>query len=974
MIITNEDILLRNCLAQKVKQYKRLIDSGRPYVWELRLSLNEFCQLELALKNSCFSHGGNHNHLLSEEYAQIVVIYLAEWYKRYYKGADSVDVDKVLSLSTDELKSLFQFSGIDYHTFVYNASKNPDKTSYRWLESLQVLGGLAVKAELKRDSNDALLPQLCKIFHGEDIDINNIKDRNRAVAFQESISHKHSLYEYLDCILDKEKDLPFAVEDINDDTTDIPLLIERIQNADREAMKYKFDFEWIISYNANRNQMVRALKVKLKPEIIGGGRKQYIGYDRLCTPEWGVVSPENIGRLEFYLNFKKGTQLISTSSEAIFKYHNTGSSNTGFLCVGRIDEAVYSNVPIERFNQVEIVLKYDDVSQVVQTLSVKDYIQVYSIKGTSNKFSSRKNSQAATVVIFSSDYRLAEDYRELNTVYAHFRNKDLKSENYCWCPITDKIVLIGPDNKEIMPPFFNRNGLYQVVTKKYLRTIKYKDNTYVLYRYVDMDYEEGEIQEEHLPVLFGRQGLEVKHYATVQSKDSTSVVDYDLEWMKNGHYVDWDNEEPPQGELRIRVTVKGIVFKARVYYVPFETTAALSEPIWRDFENHRICTAIPGVEDVDDDFKLRLDYRESDTRQLEIGKEEAKILVDVYRPVILRELSQEGKIVSYTTKDENIEVPLLNCRQFSVRDFSELGVKEYSLNLNNTAYYSFTTFDKPNMHIDNYSESRSVSELSTDIQLDYLKIYITKPLDYCNDMWVWNYKDDPFKASNVNELKEDGIVFQSLMENPTPRHYAMPTIRKSKAGWGGKKKQVEVDVLKCFRTAASHKTYFFIFNPLIKCVHEGKQIEEILIPLLKNNTIFDEPHIVTSLFEFALQFHFDWMLLPRNWWKVEIERASSNEIEKKNLEDKLIKFFKLTSKIIDDREEHCLDNFLEQYWTFNDWPKIDSIADIALKLILDKPDALIKFDSMKDFLKSYDECRFKFSDMSKVVYNEYKDK
>ena len=973
MIITKEDIHLKSCLADKVKQYQLLIENGRPYVWELRLSLREFCLLESAINNSCSSHSGTHNHLLCEEYALLVVIYLAEWYKRFYRGADSADVNKVFTLSTDELKTLFQLAKIDDRTFVYNASRNPDKTSYRWLESLQVLGGLAIKAELKRDSNDALLPQLCKLFHGEDIDIDNIKDRNRAVAFQESISMKHSLYDYLDCILNKAKELPFALEDINDESTEIPFLIERILNANQEAMKYKFDFEWIISYTASRNQMVRSLKVKLKPEIIGGGRKQYIGYDRLSTAEWGIVSPENIGRLEFYLYFKNGNRLISKSKEPIFRYHNTGCSNTGFLCVGTIDEALYANVPIEPFDKVQLVMVYENVVRVVQSLLVKDYIQVYSVKGTSNKFSSKKNSQAATAVIFSSDYRLADAYTELNTVYAHFRNKESESEDYCWCPITDKIVLIGPDNKEIMPPFFNRNGLYQVVTKKYLRTIKYKDNTFVLYRYVDVDYDEEELQEEHLPVLFGRQGLEVRHYASSQAKDSTPVLNYDLEWMKNGRYVDWGNEEPQQGKLRLRVTVKGIVFKTRVYYVPFESTSVLQEPIWRDFEHQQICTAIPGIENIKDDFKQQFDYYESDTRQLEIGNDEGKILVDVYRPIILRELSQNGRIVSYNTKNENVEVPLLNCDQFSIRDFSESGVKEYNLNFGNKAYYCFTTFDRPTMHIDNYLESIAAPDLSTDVPLNYLRVYITKPLDNQTDLWGWNYKDGPHKVECGDDFKGEGIVFQSLKDNQTPRHYAMPTIRRSKSSWGVKKNLVKVDVLNCFKVAALHNTYFFLFNPLIKCVYEGKQIKEILLPLITSYSLLADKKMISCLYKFALQFHFDWMLLPREKWISEIEGFVASEVEKDMIKEQVVQFFRLTYKTTNERERQCLNEFLNQYWTFNVWPKVDCLADVALQLIIDKPDALNHFSSMKDFLKQYDECKFKFSDMSKAVHNDNKD-
>lgn len=966
---TDEDIQLLNCQIDSQNKMKQCIEIGRPYVWELRLSQKQFEEIESKLTNSVISHANDYRHLLCEDFAIIVIIYIAEWYKRYYKGTGTVDKNKVLSFSSKELEKLYLLANIDTNTFVYNASQNPDKTSFRWLESLQVLGGLAVQAELKRDENDALLSQLCKLFHGEDIEIDNFKDRNRAIAFQESIARQHSLYEYLDCILNKEKEMPFAKDDMDDEKTMIPLLIERIQNADREAKKYKFDFEWIINYTASCNQMFRSLKVKLKPEMIGGGRKQYIGYDRLKTPEWNVISPENVGRLEFYVRFKNGRQIIHTSHEPLFKYHNTGSETTGFLSVGKLDESIYNNVPVERFDKVEIILKYDNVTQVIQTLTVEDYMQVYALRGTANKFSSRRNSQAATAIVFSSAYKLADPYKDQPIVYAHYRNRENISEDYCWCPINDKIVLIGPDGKEIMPPFFNRNGLYQVVTKKYLRTIKYKENTFVIYKFIDADYDDEEMQEDYLPVLFGRQGLEVRHYESGNAKDAIPVTDYDLEWVKNGHYVDWNKEEPTQGAIRLRVTVKGIVFKTQVYYVPFEPIEDIQEPIWRDFEKCRICTAINGVENIDDNFMMLFDTRENDTRQLEIGNDNEKIIVDVYRPVILRELSQQGRIVSYNSKNEEIEIPLINCHQFSLRDFSESGVKEYKLDVSETAFYGFTTFDNPAMATTSYNEVQEASRILPNVPLDYLKIYITKAIDQVSDLWAWNYKNEPQKVRNANEFKGEGIVFQSLKDNEAPRHYSMPVIKKS--GWGGKNKQLDANVLNCFITAESHRTYFFLFNPLIKCVHERRMIKDIFIPIIsKDNRSENFQEIYEALYRFATQFHFDWMLLPRSLWISEIETLIKDDMEIQAVKNKIIHFFENTPKVTDTRERGCLREFLEKYWTFNKWPSVDGIADTALSLIIEKPEALHKFNSMKDFLKVYDECRFKFSEISKVVFVE----
>ena len=979
---TESDKRLLHTLPQKVEEMKQSILCGKPYVWKLRLSLAEFYDLESATGDSISSHAGHHEHLLTEDFAVVVVIYLAEWYKRFYCGADTMDENKVLSLNTEELKRLYELAGIDAKTFVYNASKNPDKTSYRWHESLQVLGGLAVQAELKRDKHDNLLPKLCKLFHGEDIDLDDLRDRNRAVAFQESIARQHSLYEYLKCILEKDehgrRNLPFAPSDLKDESTRIPELVSKIEQADVLAKKHKFDFEWIIQYAASTHSMVRQLKVKLKPEVIGGGKKQYIGYDRLRSEEWGMEHPENVGRIRMYLRFKNGGQYVQKEEkgeEPLFKYDNTGQEATGFLSVNKEDEAIYLRVPTTRFDKVEIVMHYDQTAHVVQQMEVADYMQVYEVsKSGGRRFTSRRNAQAPTVLIFSTVHRLTEEFQDIPLSYAHFRQGETFGEDYCWCPIMDKVILRLNTGEEL--PFFNRNGLYQVVTKKYLKTIKYMDNVFVLYKYIDTDEDDDVMQEDRLTVLFGRQALSVLHFPSGMAKDGVPAGDYTTEWYntKERRYVNWDEDhEPKQGKLRLRVTVKGLVFTPKVYYVPFFPTDPEQQPIWRDFETMRICTALEGVEDIQDDFSKDIGDNMPDTRQLEIGTASEKILVDVYRPILIRELSQkkscdvESKVISYHDVNEDIEIPLINCQQFSVRDFSANGVKEYQVTQKGTVYYNFPTFNHPGIDGTSFLLEEKVSALTPELPLDYLKIYTTKALDHAEELYAWNYKSEPVRVDSSFQIKEEGIVFQSLKDNDSPRHYAMPRANKGKGGWGGKKNVLVVDALYCFEKVAEHKAYFFLFNPLIKVIAARTQIKDIWLPLLKKREYNLTQADIGHLYLFALQFHFDWMLLPRDLWQAQIEEAAESEDEKKKIIQALADFFCQTPKATDERERVSLRDFVKRYWTFDGYPKVDAVAETALKLILDKPDALMKMGDLKEFLKIYDECRFKYIEMSKVI-------
>ena len=116
-----------------------------------------------------------------------------------------------------------------------------------------------------------------------------------------------------------------------------------------------------------------------------------------------------------------------------------------------------------------------------------------------------------------------------------------------------------------------------------------------------------------------------------------------------------------------------------------------------------------------------------------------------------------------------------------------------------------------------------------------------------------------------------------------------------------------------------------------------------------------------------MQFHFDWMLLPREQWQTQIEEVAESEDEKDKITQAVEDFFCQTPKATDERERVSLRDFVKRYWTFDNYPKIDAIAETALKLIMDKPDALMKIGDLKDFLKTYDECRFKFIEMSKAI-------
>ena len=968
---TDIDQQLLQWHPEKVEAFRELIAQGKPYVWALRLSLDEFLALESAIKNSIASHGGEHRHLLDESSAILTIIYVGEWYKRCYTGNES-DVP-AFTLTTEERKKLWLSSGININTFVYDASTVEDKTSLRWQESLQVLGGLAVKTELRRDDTDPLLGKLCRIYHGENVDLSEVRDYQRAVAFRESIARKHSLYDYMAAILSDNP--PFDKSDLTDSTSDFRRLISRINDADRNVRRDKFALEWRIIYSARHKKMVRSLAVRLRPEEIGGRYKEYIRYDRL-RDFWGIDHPEDIDRLSFALRFKDGTKTIREAdfNHPLLVYTNTGSSFIATMpqSVAEDGEAVLADVPLERFTRISIVMHVHGETRKVQDWDCNPYLQVYSHPQTVNMWTSRRLPQVATAVIFSNDYRLKDDSLRDSLVQLPFTNKDETGESVNWCPIYDTVTIVDDYGNE--QSFFNRNGRYQVLAKRYLNTIKYLDDIYALYKYVELsedddeeDIDEEDYAQENLPVLFGREGLEVRYYPHNESTDWSPVESYDLEFKVGGRYRQWTaDEEPRQGKQWLRVTVKGLSMIYKVYYVPFVKTEEHAEPIWRDFATKTIRTVLPGIADIQDDFKEDLKHTESDVKTLIIGGKGEKLLLDIYRPVKLTELYQNNQLIHYYASGENILLPLLTVSQFAVRDFSEKGVEVYHCGELGKGIYRFKKLAGNNISTNLWYQSKNASELSDVLPLNNLIVSLfTGERKNAIDLYAWDYEHEPYPVDTFGNYP--GIIFQSLKDNPSPRDYVMPQENKDDddEGWGDDddEESVTATPLQAFLVAKEYHTYFFIFEALRLMADRKRMVEDLLIPLIEKNALDEDT--IKELYQLALEFHFDWMLLERNKYLTAIE--DKNEEIQETIKADIIAFFRNTPKCTGVDERNSLDDFLERYWTFTKCTSTNKLGQTAAKLILGDPEALGRNGNMDTFLEQYDSCRYKFSELSKTI-------
>ena len=177
-------------LTKGLKDKIASFDISKPYVWLLKLSEADFNELEVCLNDIASANG--FSALVSPQYAVETTIYIAEWYKRKYQSGNSNPLVEKL-----DLEVLWTNAGINQKLYLYH----DDKGDKRWLYSIYVLGGLAIKHELGRNDNLRFLKGLCRLYHGEDYTLENLDEASRAIAFRESIKRCHSLYEYMQEIL-----------------------------------------------------------------------------------------------------------------------------------------------------------------------------------------------------------------------------------------------------------------------------------------------------------------------------------------------------------------------------------------------------------------------------------------------------------------------------------------------------------------------------------------------------------------------------------------------------------------------------------------------------------------------------------------------------------------------------------------------------------------------------------------------------
>ena len=788
-------------MTDELKHILDRFNPGEPYVWRLHVSDEAFLQLEadIAKNGASLSRG------LTEDSARLVIIYLAEWYRRIYKGGETGQTNAADGI---DLKNVWEASGINTDRYVYQTEAG----TRLWKYSIYVLGGLAVRHELGRSDKGSFLKALCRLFHGEGYTLENLDDESRAVAFRQSIAREHSLYEYLKEILDG-KEAQFQDKETL-------ALMEAIRTANDEVLRKKFSLEWMVVNNQASPFMKRMLRVALKPEQTGGGLHQYLRYDRLRA--WGVPSPEELRNLFIGIRWRNADHCVQDLDKRhpLLVYANNAH---GFVAWGAEERiATDRDIPVGRFTHLDIVA-YDEEGHewVAQTEEATTWLQLWRTSDGYDRWSSRRQPQHPTAVVFTDDWH--------STAPADMR-KAFKSkagdmgDAWNWCYIQSDITLT--DGKGQSVTLYNRNGYDQVFAILHKDTICYHEGGLVTVW--EEDDEEG-LAEVYYPLIFVKEDLHIRHFRTKDAIEEaeleTESVCRNVQFKRNGRYEAWtDGNQPECGLVQLRITEKDVDYRMTVYY--------LKGDIRRDTDNTSIIYTDPnGKEQIFQDHIERNYQPIVPTVKLHIGSCE----VDVYRPTSIKELYLDGRVVRYIEDHEEFVLPWIYKDRIRIADFSRQGYRLYDCGKMQSPFATFdkTTDNQALYHLDNHTSWEAVT-LDADAP-QWLRICLSKdsgkPRHELSLLKTNIYQDEvpqPFVFVEGYEKKKGEVIFMDA-GNPDADLSFFYTDPARPDMFGGKKvKNIE---MKCFETAVRYQTYFSGFHPIRQMAQRGETNRNLIAQL-----------------------------------------------------------------------------------------------------------------------------------------------
>ena len=794
-----------------------------PYVWQLRISEQEFRDMEKYVEGSINEHDGNVEHLATEQYALHTITYIAEWYKRRYKTGVVFPIKRL------NLEKLWQASGIDVNRFVYRKANG----HHIWQYSLYVLGGLALNQEKNRTiaSRRTFLKKLCQILHNQSDGEVQIASEDHAIAFRESLRREHSLATYIRHLTGSDPALlPFTEEELANEASLEWQFMNAVRNADAEVLGEKFRYEWRFYHDDRSPYMQRFLRVNLRPEQ-DGKYHDYLLHQRL-RDQWRISGTEQMRKMFLYLRFKDGERIVQDIDTAhpLMTFCNTGNNATGLHICDSRDYGETCRIPSVHFDRFEIVAcdAEDKELCTMQPQAMPEYLQLWQTDECGSYWSDQKSRRHETAVIFSDRCQCDELLDDRKP----FKNKEGKlSEQWNWKYIYTN-VWITDEHKE-RHQLFNLIGDIQITVKTYPEVLLYDEPSMV--KYLIMAMMDGQVTEQNLTLLFRKEDIIVKKRVG-DDDDQATMEDMMPEsiWIKplnnrSAEYHEWI--EPEYGARKVKLIVRGEEYYLFVYILPSLLDKGEILPIERKYSDCSIrYVDYEGNEHIQED-DIKEDYKPLEpTLKIMVGEfseeKEEYVTLNVIRPTLRKEIYLDNKVKRYNDEHE-FRLPYILKDRTIICDFSEKGYQRFDCSQIDGLYEVIGTERDASTSFWKEGRLKEATELNPSAPA-WLKVWLGNSesaslRDEKMLMWDYDKGSEPQAciSSAISQMKPDTRLFYSMqaVNNDFSCYFG----RQGKPGMMNKK--LKDSHVKCFELAVKHGVYFFTFKPLRDMVYRGNQKE-----------------------------------------------------------------------------------------------------------------------------------------------------
>lgn len=810
-------------VEELLQNIEHSIDPSHPWLWQIGMTGDEWRAMRPAIESRPF------------DYPLATMAWIGRWYRDNYSRQSSE-----WPLPGVDAKKLWEMSGLDTERFVYRTEAG----LHAWQQSIYVLGGLPLRV-VSGNREGRLRKLLCSALAGETDSLDYFAENgNTSVALRGSISKRHSLYRYiLDIVRGHRR---------GSDPTE-QTFISLMLDANREALRDKFQLEWLFNNVTGSKRFHRKLRILFRPERNLSDVESSDTHHRYLHPErlaaFGLHPSE---LLTMRVRFKRGgTELPGYDHP--FATWRKASDEQGFLSWGTNKYVSVESIPSEAFDTVEIVAREDDNKEekTVQVFQDTDCLQLFSDKRP-GQWTSRRLSGRQSVAFYSRRWEIKDT---LPSETKPIAGDESNLWNRAW---VNKSVTLHQTNGSAVKTFRNLASREQPMTKLWPDLIDYTDGGLVSVDRLDED-EDGDlypVDTFQMPLIFRKCDIGI---LTESSEKVVERLPDLIEWKcNNGKYTEWNETDIPSfGPVKLRITTSnGRTFNIEVLYLPpFDIT----DPIIRDLDNHEIRYADGSI--VTDSLEdITTGNPIAPSIKIRYGGADWQCDLPVWRPINRREVVIDDKLAM--VPDGEIDLPYIYREHVTLRQWNEKGFSVFDCKALPSVSKIFGVSGgalrskwltiasnriSPRMLVDNFP---------------WLKVSLGQKRATSDDtdltFYHWSLTDStkPEKIAPVGkEWESPGLKFQDGKTVDTRLRFRFPVFKPDPRH--GIKWASEIE---CFKCAVEHGTYFFLFQ-LLNQLKESEVRDKI-----SSRLDLSDPVNRQALHRFADEMNFDYYAIttPHN--------------------------------------------------------------------------------------------------------------